>query len=164
MISIKGNAGRGEPRRAIDGAPIEPITAEEIAAHERKAWCDLLSDQAQVIRDQGAEIKTRDERIRELEADRWRWCAIVERLQTTAPPVVWLALKIAAGRLGVEEETCRVWADDGVIVAEKRGNGRGRWYVRFDSLEAHVTALRGGPPTLVVLDQGTRRKVLAPVP
>jgi hypothetical protein len=76
--------------------------------------------------------------IAALQADNWR--LISEKAARGAPPKVWLPLKAAASDAGADYENARYWCEHGVIVAEKRG---GRWFVRMDSLQAHVAALRG---------------------
>jgi hypothetical protein len=71
--------------------------------------------------------------------------SLLERLsELETPPEKWLPLKVgafAAGAIdaGGKYENPRKWCERGVVVAEKRG---GRWFVRMDSLQAHVAALR----------------------
>jgi hypothetical protein len=90
--------------------------------------------------------------IDQLRADMRRkdWQRLVESQAATKPAEVWRPLKAAA--MDVEHPGCserqrkanyeavRKWCELGVIVAEKRG---GHWFVRMDSLQRHVTALRG---------------------
>lgn len=74
----------------------------------------------------------------QMQADTFR--IIAANVARSAPPAIWRPLKNAAVDTGVGYETCRYWAEHGVIVAEKRG---GRWFIRMDSLQAHVGALWG---------------------
>jgi hypothetical protein len=60
-----------------------------------------------------------------------------------AAPQRWLPLKRAAGEIGEPYENVRKWAELGKIVAQKRGWGRGNWYVEMSSLHAYAAAKRG---------------------
>jgi hypothetical protein len=91
---------------------------DELHASTARTVAGLVADNARVV------------------AENWR--LIQEKAEREAPQ--WLTLKRAAGLVEIEYENVRYWCEQGVIVAEKRG---GRWFVRMDSLQAHVAALRG---------------------
>jgi hypothetical protein len=76
--------------------------------------------------------------IEALRRDNWR--LVAGKAERDALPQVWRPLKAAAIDAGVPYQDALSWCNHGVIVAEKRG---GRWFVRVDSLRAHVAALRG---------------------
>jgi hypothetical protein len=91
-----------------------------------------------------AEMSSMQAMIAALRADNWR--LIQKAAAQDAPPEVWLPLKAASVDAGEPYENVRKWCELGTIVAEKRGWGRGRWFVRMDSLHAHVAAKRGKSP------------------
>jgi hypothetical protein len=115
---------------------------------------DYLAAAVEVINAQAGTItglqRAMDEMQQERARQNWRRLVEAQAAAKAAPPQTWRALKAAA--MDVEPPGCserqrkanyenvRKWCELGVIVAEKRG---GHWYVRMDSLQAHIAAKRG---------------------
>jgi hypothetical protein len=98
---------------------------------------EVITGQAEVIT--GMQ-RAMDEMQRDVRRQNWRRLVAAQAAAKDAATEVWRPLKAAAGLVEIEYENVRYWCEQGVIVAEKRG---GRWFVRMDSLQAHVAALRG---------------------
>jgi hypothetical protein len=122
---------------ARDEHPIDPPDDDPPVDHLAVA-VDVLTGMQATIDQLQADMRRKD------------WQRLVESQAATKPAEVWRPLKAAA--MDVEHPGCserqrkanyeavRKWCELGVIVAEKRG---GHWFVRMDSLQRHVTALRG---------------------
>jgi hypothetical protein len=103
-------------------------TDADDADHDRRVYASEMTRMQAVIIELRANTAN-------LKAENWRLLSA-----RAAPPAVWRALKPAAADAGVDYENARSWCEKAIIVAQKRG---GRWFVRMDSLYAHVAALRG---------------------
>ena len=108
---------------------------EDDAARDRRVYLEMIDELHASTARTVAGLKADNARV---VAENWR--LIQQAAARDAPPQTWLPLKAAAADVAVEYENVRYWCEQGVIVAEKRG---GRWFVRMDSLQAHVAALRG---------------------
>jgi hypothetical protein len=113
--------------KLIEMADVAPDPVDADADRDRALALDVISNMQAIIA--------------ALQADNWR--LISEKAARSAPPQVWLPLKRAAADVTEPYENVRKWCELGVIVAEKRGWGRGRWYVEMGSLRAHVAPMRG---------------------
>jgi hypothetical protein len=116
--------------------PIDPPPEDDTADNVRRQAVEIITGQAEVI--SGLQ-RTIDELQRGMARDNWRKLVASQAAAKDAPEV-WRALKAAAGLVGIDYQRVRGWCKQAVIVAERRGK---RWFVRMDSLQAHVAALRG---------------------
>ncbi|AGC45453.1 hypothetical protein MYSTI_04153 [Myxococcus stipitatus DSM 14675] len=55
-------------------------------------------------------------------------------MPTAGPPARWVAIKVAAHDASISCRTLNRWADEGLILADRLGSGRGSWLI---ALNAH---------------------------
>jgi hypothetical protein len=79
-----------------------------------------------------------EDTIAALQADNWR---LIQKAERDKPPEIWFSLKAASMVDGdrterqrdTDYENMRKKCENGTLIAEKRGAGRGLWFVRMDN-------------------------------
>jgi hypothetical protein len=117
--------------------PIDPPT-DDNAARDRRVLLDLIDE----FRADHAIV------VANLKAENWR---LIQKAERDKPPEMWWLLKAVIAvdwdrpterQEKTDHERMRRWCATGVVVAERRGPGNGRWWVRMqEDPDGHMTPM-----------------------